>query len=201
MLDETDGGLDHCGSKNCGGPAISLVCCVSQAITLSQQVIYSGILCFVNTEIILLQIHLLEIEHICKIKMSSANVLDPKLYSLKSVKSNLTWLGLLDSMDQFQTLLTLNPAQWQPSVCLGPWPTNRRLLWKIYSKALLLIMMLSDLAQCWMDHFCWLWQMAITWLSCDDSVSQDGFFLFKISLRTLNISSKVFSHKIKRLNQ
>lgn len=90
MLDETDGGLDHCGSKNCGAPAISLASCMSQAISLSQQMIYSGILCFVNTEIILLKIHLLEIEHICKMKMSSANVLDPKSYSLKSVKCNLT---------------------------------------------------------------------------------------------------------------
>lgn len=90
MLDETDGGLDHCGLKNCGTPAIALVCCVSQAITLSQQVIYSGILCFMNTEIILLKIHLLELEHTCKMKMSSANMLDPKLYSLKSVECNLT---------------------------------------------------------------------------------------------------------------
>lgn len=76
--------------KIVGPPAIALACCVSQAITLSQQVIYSGILCFMNTEIILLKICLLEREHICKMKMSSANVLDRKLYSLKSVKCNLT---------------------------------------------------------------------------------------------------------------
>lgn len=57
--------------------------------------------------------------------MSSANVLDLKLYSLESVVCNLIWVGLLDSVDQFQALLTLNPAQWQLSICMGSGPVDR----------------------------------------------------------------------------